>query len=369
MSKPWFVIAGGGTGGHLYPGLVVAEAMKAARPDIEITLFGTKRPIDEQLAAARNIALVKQEVLPLPRKITQWLTFLKAWRRSVKFAREQFAKRAPAVVLGLGGYAAGPPIVAASKLKIPTAIFNPDAVPGRANKKLAPMVDRVFVQWDQTRAHFPKARDVKRTGCPIREAFGQMNKDAAIRALKLNGDRKVILITGASQGAQSINAAMLELIDLWKNSPDWQLIHLTGKNDLEICANRYRAAGVDAKTIGYTEHMAHCMAAADLIISRAGASTLAEITAVGVPAILMPYPYDKHKHQLANAKVLADAHAAQIVEDSTDAGDNAQRLRPALESLMKGDERRRRMSKASAALGAINAVETMTQELLELAGL
>ena len=369
MAKPWFVIAGGGTGGHLYPGLVVAEAVCAARADVEITLFGTTRPIDEQLTSARGISLVKQEVQALPSKIMRWPSFLLAWRRSVKFAREQFAQRPPAVVLGLGGYAAGPPIVAAAKLKIPTAIFNPDAVPGRANKRLAPLVDRVFVQWDQTREHFPKARDVRRTGCPIRSAFGEVSRESAIRALKLHADRKVLLITGASQGAHSINAAILELMDLWKKNPEWQILHLTGKADLEFCTNRYREAGVEARTVGYTEQMAHYMAAADLIVSRAGASTLAEISAVGVPAILMPYPYDRHKHQHANARVLEESHAAVIVDDSVNAADNAYRLAPVLESLMRSDERRRRMAKACAAVGMGGAAGNMAEELLDLARL
>ncbi len=367
MKRPWFVIAGGGTGGHLYPGLAVAQAIQAIQPDFEVTVFGTKRPIDHKLVSGCGYELVQQSVQPFPSKFWSWPGFLMGWRRSVRRARERFESRKPVVVLGLGGYAAGPPIIAAAKLGIPTALFNPDAVPGRANRKLAPKVDCVFVQWHESAEHFQKSREIKVTGCPIRPEFAKATRKAGCRAFRIDEDRPTLLITGASQGARSINAASLEMFDLWRVATNWQIIHLTGEADLEMCRAKYSEAGVEARTLAYTDHMALAMACADLIVSRAGASTLAEITALGIPSVLMPYPFDKKQHQLANAKILADSHAAQIVQDTNNLKENARRLRDALRDLMKSDLRRQKMSQAAAAMGQMQAAETIAAELIDLA--
>lgn len=366
-NRPWFVIAGGGTGGHLYPGLAVAEALRAIQPDFEVSVFGTTRPIDEKLTTPRGYELVRQEVQAFPAKLWHWPRFLKAWRSSVTYAGHRFENRAPAVVLGLGGYAAGPPIAAATKLGIPTAIFNPDAMPGRANRRLSPKVDCVFVQWDATLEQFKTAREVKVTGCPIRPEFGKAKRKSGAAALKISADRPTLLVTGASQGARSINAAMLELCDLWRVAADWQIVHLTGEADKKMCEEGYREKGVVARVLAYTEHMALCMAAADLIVSRAGASTLAEITAMGLPSVLLPYPFDRKKHQLANAKVLADGGAAVIVNDVNNPKANASALREVLAGLMKSPQRRERMGRAAAAMGRHEAAQDIAEYLLEMA--
>lgn len=365
--KPWFVIAGGGTGGHLYPGLAVADALRAGAPDYDVTVFGTPRPIDRRLTEPRRIELVEQPVLPFPRKPLELYRFLRAWRCSVTAARARFKKRRPAVVLGLGGYAAGPPFVAAAKLRVPTALFNPDALPGLANRRLAPKADRIFVQWRETAEQFSRSERVRCTGCPIRADFAFADRAEAVHALKLDPRRKTLLVTGASQGAWSINAAMLQLVDLWRALTDWQIVHLTGTTDLQTCRQKYAQEGIRARTFAFTEHMPRCMAAADLILSRAGAGTLAEITAMGLPSVLMPYPFDRKKHQLANARVLVGAHAAVLVEDANNPEINAERLRGVLGNLMKSEDRRRHLGEVAGAMGRHDAAETIAAELLELA--
>jgi UDP-N-acetylglucosamine--N-acetylmuramyl-(pentapeptide) pyrophosphoryl-undecaprenol N-acetylglucosamine transferase len=366
-NKPWFVVAGGGTGGHLYPGLAVAEALQALQPDIEVCVFGTPRPIDKRLTDDRGYELVPQDVRPFTTKPWEWPGFLMAWSRSVRRASERFLTRPPAVVFGLGGYAAGPGVVAAAKLGFPVAIFNPDAVPGRANRRLASRADRVFVQWEETIDRFRHAADVRCTGCPIRPAFAKAAPEKGYRTFKLDPDKHTLLITGASQGARSINAAVMELVDLWRVAKDWQIIHLTGPADLDICRAKYEECGVAVRALAYTEHMAYCMAIADLVISRAGAGTLAEITAMGKPSVLMPYPFDRKQHQLANAKVLVKNHAAVLVLDSNDAKDNAARLQEELRDLMRSEERRRTLGRRAGALGRIDAAEVIARELFELA--
>ena len=376
--KPWFVIAGGGTGGHLFPGLAVIDAIRSWKADARFTVFGTTRPIDEKLVVPRGLELIKQAVLPFTSAPWRWPQFIGSWRRSVGAARTLFKDHAPAAVLGLGGYAAGPAIVAGAKLRIPTAIFNPDARPGRANHWLSPRVDRVFVQWDLTSDYFPRAKDVRCTGCPIRSGFSGVKPSKAKRAreaLKLKANKKTLLITGASQGARSINLAMLKVFEGWldgKNRQlleDWQIVHLTGQADLGTCREKYVALGIDALVFAFTEQMATCMAAADLVISRAGASTIAEIAAMGLPALLMPYPFDRKKHQLANARVLVEDNAAELVEDNGDPKANAVRLREILPSLMRSDQHRQRLGRSAAAWSRVDAADVMAQNLLEMAGL
>ncbi len=367
--RPWFVIAGGGTGGHLYPGLAVAEALTAIRPEFQVCVFGTPRPIDRRLTEPRKIELVAQPVRPLPRG-KPWLLFgfLADWIRSVRDAKRRFKKRPPAVVLGLGGYAAAPPVVAASRLGIPTALFNPDARPGVANQRLASRANRIFVQWRETAEHFKDPSKVRCTGCPIRSGFLQVKREEAIPALKLDAARKTLLVTGASQGAWSINAAVIQLCDLFNELGDWQIIHLTGDQDLELCRRKYAAARVPALTLAFTENMPACMAAADLIISRAGASTLAEITAMGLPSILMPYPFDRKKHQLANARMLEECNAAIVVEDTGDPVQNADNLVTPLKKLMGSGVHRDHMAEVAGASGRLDAAQSIAEGLLQLAG-
>jgi UDP-N-acetylglucosamine--N-acetylmuramyl-(pentapeptide) pyrophosphoryl-undecaprenol N-acetylglucosamine transferase len=158
----------------------------------------------------------------------------------------------------------------------------------------------------------------------------------------------------------------MELIDLWQMALDWQIIHLTGKQDLKHCRTKYAEAGVSALTLGFTEHMPYCMAAADIVVSRAGASTIAEIMAMSVPSVLMPYPFDRHQHQMANARILADGHAAAIVEDAQDVQTNARRLRKVLGELMNSEHRRHRMAQSAGAMGRHDAALVIAELLLEM---
>lgn len=362
-----FVLAGGGTGGHLYPGIAAAEELRKQRPEFEVVVYGTPRPIDAKLTESHKMGLVVQEVKPFTTSPKKIFGFIRSYYKSIAAAKKAFTERKPAIVLGLGGYAAAPPIIAAAKLGIPTALFNPDLIPGKANRKLADRVDRIFVQWYETIDKFGRVTKAKCTGCPIRAGFATVKKDAAIKALKLDPDKKTLLITGASQGAWSINTAVLELMDYWKTIPDWQIVHLTGANDLKGCRAAYAEAGIKATTLAFTEHMPHCMAAADLIISRAGASTLAEITAVGRASILMPYPFDKKQHQMANATHLADQNAAALVKDANEPQLNARRLRKELESLIASDHRRERLAEVAGAMGRHDAALSIAKGMLALA--
>ncbi len=365
---PWLILAGGGTGGHLFPGLAVVDRLRAARPEFEITVFGTTRPIDRDVVLPRGHALVPQAVRAFPSRPWQWPGFYLAWRRSLAAAREHFERRRPAAVLGLGGYAAAPPVIVASEMGVPTALFNPDAAPGRANRRLARCVRQVFVQWPVTVEAFAGSGAIVHvTGCPVRSRVLSVRRDEGCAAFRLDAGRPTLLVTGASQGARSINLACLELVPFLKAASDWQILHIAGSVDLELVQSGYAAAGLDARVVAFTESMPEALAAADLVIARAGASTLAELTARGIAAILLPYPYDRHQHQRANARVLERAGAAVVIDDAGDARANAAALRPQLERLVWSRGDRDAMAAASRALGRPDAGERIAALLLAAA--
>jgi len=362
--KPWIAFAGGGTGGHLFPALAVAEALGGTRGDIDISFFVTARPIDRQVLEARGYGFTPQVVRPFSRRPTEWWGFWRAWRAACGAARRRFRERRPAMVVGSGGYAAGPPLHVAQKMGIPTALLNPDAVPGRANRFVAKRARLICVQWAVTSDRFPATAPVQVTGCPVRPEFARANREEGVAAFDLDPARKILLVTGASQGARSINLAMLELVGFLaaagagpSGAAAWQVLHLAGPDDRQRVADAYAAANLPATVLAFTDRMAWAMAAADLVISRAGASTLAEITALGRPSVLLPYPYHRDQHQRANAQVLADAGAAILLADRVDAVANAGQLRGVLGELMEKPGKLDSMSEAAKRLGRPDAAD------------
>lgn len=364
MKEPYLVFAGGGTGGHLYPGLAVASAVQAMAPEIEIDFFTTQRALDRKLLEPTAHGQVPQPVQPVTRHPLRLPGFLLNWSRSVQQATRRFRQRRPLAVLGLGGYAAGPPVVAASKLGIWTVILNPDAIPGRANRWLARRADVVALQWDVSRQHFPPGVHCQTAGCPIRPEFADADGGAGRKRFGLDAARPLLVATGASQGARTVNEAMMRVWPTFQRQhPEWQLLHLTGPADADRVRQAYANAGVSATVVDFTHEMWLALAAADAVVARAGASTLSELTALGKPAILLPYPYHRDRHQHANADVLADAGAAIVLEDERDAERNAEPLRAALEAI-SDPQRRTAMAQAAVAMGRPRAAQAVAAWLL-----
>lgn len=369
--RPWFIFAGGGTGGHLFPALSVVESLRAMGEPPDVSFFCTDRPIDRDILGPAGVEAVPQCVQPFPAKPWLWPRFLLRWHQSVRFCLARFHSRRPAVVVGAGGYASGPPVYAAARLGIPTFLLNPDALPGRANQHMAAKakVSCVFAQWDVTREHFPSSVRVEVSGCPVRPGFRQaadLPADAVRASFGLDPRRPTLLVTGASQGARTINEAMLSLAgDV--AAAGWQVLHLSGAADADRVGRAYLEAsgGAVFKVLPFTERMPEAMAAADLIVSRAGASTLSEIQALGKPSILFPYPYHRDQHQRHNAAVLADAGAAVLLDDQKDAAANAARLGPVLRQLMSDATRRAEMASAASRLDCPQAADRIAAVLWE----
>ncbi len=372
MQPPTVIFAGGGTGGHLYPGLAVARALCDREPSARALFLTTDRPLDRDILRSHAMEQVVQPVRPVPSRPWRLIAFWRAWRASGAIARSVMRERRVAAVLGLGGYAAGPPVVAAHRAGVPAAILNPDVIPGRANRFLASRTDRVFAQWDATVARLPGAR-VEVVGCPIRPAFRALAaksdaRDVGRAHFSMPAEGRLLLVTGASQGARTVNDAMVRVWPVVaRRHHDWRLLHLTGAGDLQRVQSAYNAAGAPADrttAIDFTEHMAEAIAAADVVVSRAGASTLAELTTLGRASVLLPYPFHRDRHQHANAEQLAAAGAAAVVEDARDAQQTGPQLEAALEGVIEAD-RYQQMSDAARRQGLPDAAHRVAAWLAE----
>jgi UDP-N-acetylglucosamine--N-acetylmuramyl-(pentapeptide) pyrophosphoryl-undecaprenol N-acetylglucosamine transferase len=368
-NPPWFVFSGGGTGGHLYPALGVVRALREVCPDATFTFFATRRPIDGRVLGDSGCGHIRQDVRPLRATPWTWPGFALALGRARRGAQQRFTARRPSIVVGTGGFASAPAVLAAEKMGIPTAMLNPDARPGKANRWLAGRVDVVFAQWEATREAAPRSATIEVLGCPVRPGFGRVSRPDGCAAFGLDPDRPTLLVTGASQGARSINEAVPRLAAMLRARPAWQILHLTGDAEFAEVQRRYEEAGLAAKVLAYTSEMPEALAAADLVLSRAGASTLAEISAAGVASVLMPYPYDRGRHQHANAECLAAAGAASVVDDRREAAANAAALEPVLSAIIDDDEHRSRMASCARAIGRPDAACEIAARLLELAGI
>lgn len=382
-ARHWLVFAGGGTGGHLFPALAVVDALRRRDEPVDVSFFCTQRPMDREILSAERVEAFPLTVQPYPRRPWDWPGFWLKWRESVRRCTRAFRQRRPAAVVGAGGYASGPPVRVAMRLGIPTFLLNPDAIPGRANQHLARKkgLSGAFVQWMVTRNHFPPAVPVKVTGCPVRPAFArraqkprctdggvkdEIERRETLAGFGLQPARRTVLITGASQGARTINEAMMTLAPQVA-ATGWQVLHLSGEADQERIRRVYSQAGVPGVVLPFTDRMADGMWASDLIVSRAGASSLAEILALGRPSILLPYPYHRDHHQRQNGAVLVEAGAAVMLEDLKDASANARQMGPVLLALMSDDARRAEMASAARQLGRPKAAQAVAEHLLEAA--
>ena len=364
------LFAGGGSGGHLYPGIAVAEALGRILPHAKPVFLCTRREIDKTILAPTGHEVIEQPITPPRRSVGGLLRFWRNWRATHDLLRDVLNKRRPAAVLGLGGYAAGVAVKSAAKKGVPAAILNPDVIPGKANLYLMKHVRRVCCGFEATRQHVPPAVHDKLTitGCPVRPALTRPpTRDAAAARLDLDPLLRTLVVTGASQGATTVNEAVLEVFKTIKLQ-GWQVLHLAGPTLADKVRAEYREMNFPATVIDFTPAMADVWAVADLAVCRSGASTVAELADCGVPSILLPYPFHKDMHQLANAKVLAGAGAAEIVDDQRDRKQNAALLQPVLEKLLYDAPRRQSMAAAALTVARPDAADAVAHVLAELIG-
>jgi UDP-N-acetylglucosamine--N-acetylmuramyl-(pentapeptide) pyrophosphoryl-undecaprenol N-acetylglucosamine transferase len=309
--KPRIAIACGGTGGHLFPGLAVAQEL--LERECAVTLLISPKEIDQQ--AVKTV--VGMEIVTLPGVgLTPGskAAFGRGFVESFRAARELFRNQPPRAALGFGGFTSAPPILAARCSRVPTFIHESNAIPGRANRFLAWIAGRAFVGFPSTAGRLHSKR-VTVTGTPVRPALRLGTMAACRVAVGLDAARPVMLVMGGSQGASGLNEVVTESLPLIaRSAPELQWLHLAGSNDVANVKAAYAGLGLKAVVHPFFDRMDLALGAATAAISRAGASSLAELAAVGLPAVLIPYPAATDNHQFYNAREFADTGAARLLE-------------------------------------------------------
>jgi UDP-N-acetylglucosamine--N-acetylmuramyl-(pentapeptide) pyrophosphoryl-undecaprenol N-acetylglucosamine transferase len=304
------ILAGGGTGGHVIPALAIANELKK-NYTAEVLFIGTARGIENRLvpAAGYPLRLVRVGALKNVSLMTRAKTAFDL-PRAVWDASRMLNEFAPDVVIGVGGYASGPAMLAAVMKHIPTLAFEPNVVPGFANRVVARFVSGAAVHFEETAKYFRRAEV---TGVPVRQAFFEI----PVLSNKQRGGTPTLLVFGGSQGAHAINEAMIRCLpELQRQAPGIHIIHQTGERDYNDALAAYASLGESAEVFKFIEDMPAAFARADLVVCRSGASTVAEITAAGKPAIFVPFPRAADDHQRVNAEALARSGAAVVVEES-----------------------------------------------------
>ena len=354
------LIAGGGTGGHLYPGVAVARELMARVPGAAVTFVGTAAGIEARVIPREGLTLEtirsaglkgKSPVALLRGLLLLPLSALDAWR--------VITRRRPSVVIGVGGYSSGPVVALAALRGVPTMLMEQNATPGLTNRLLSRLVRTAAVTYEESLATFGSKAFV--AGNPVRPEFFAPGSDAPAAS-----GRTRVLVFGGSQGAHAINVAMAEAAaPLAAATPGVEVTHQTGERDLAMVREAYAAAGLAARVEPFLYEMDREMRAADVIVCRAGATTLAELTAAGRAAILIPLPTATDDHQRKNADALVRQGAVRVIDQRELTG---ARLAEALLGLARDGGARHRMAEAARGLARPDAARVIVDKVLALAG-
>jgi UDP-N-acetylglucosamine--N-acetylmuramyl-(pentapeptide) pyrophosphoryl-undecaprenol N-acetylglucosamine transferase len=308
---PLVAIACGGTGGHLFPGLAVAEVL--ARTGCSISLMVSSKDVDQQ--AVRSTPGLQVVRLPAVGLVSgQISAFVRGFWQSYRAVKQTFRAQPPQAVLAMGGFTSAAPILAGRGVGAATFLHESNSIPGRANRWLAPFVDAAFIGFPSA-ARRLHCHTVKTTGTPVRPQFQARDAAACRAALGLETDRPVLLVMGGSQGASGVNQLVAQSLPQFSaHLPDLQILHLTGQNDLGKISDAYAAYKLKAVVRPFLAEMELALGAATAAVSRSGASSLAELAAMRVPAVLIPYPSAVDNHQFYNAWAFVESGAARMLE-------------------------------------------------------
>ena len=363
------LIAAGGTGGHIYPGLALARALVQTRPDVDIRFVGTPRGLEGRLIPEAGFALRLVDIFPFTgwRKGLFPLSLVRASFQARRILREEGAD----VAVGMGGYASIPLIVGARLAGVPSLIHESGAIAGKANLVAARVTRNVALAWASAQARFPEKLGPRVVGMPLNpelEGFDRAAlREEARAAFGVPPGVTLLLVTGGSQGAASLNRLAVGLAARWRDRDDVRILLKPGRaHAADVQAELDRTGGAAVATaVAYFDRMDHAYAAADLAVTRAGAGTVAELAATGLPAILVPYPHATDDHQAVNAEVLVDTGGAVMVRDHEATAD---RVGPMVEKLLADPQELSRMSDAVRGAARPHAAADLARWVLELAG-
>jgi UDP-N-acetylglucosamine--N-acetylmuramyl-(pentapeptide) pyrophosphoryl-undecaprenol N-acetylglucosamine transferase len=358
------VVSGGGTGGHIYPALALIREINKEEDQAQFLYIGTEQGLESKLVSRENIPFKSIYITGFKRKFSfENLKTIYRFIKGVRDSKRMLKQFKPDVVIGTGGYVCGPVVYAAAKLGIPTIIHEQNSVPGLTNKFLSRYVDRIAICFEEAKQYFP-AEKVVMTGNP--RASEVMNQDGAKgkKSVGLNPKIPAVLIFGGSRGARPINEAVVKSLVQISEKP-YQVLYVTGdvhydevKNEVDILGN---PDNVIIKP--FIHNMQEVLAGIDLTVSRAGATTLAELTALGIPSILIPSPYVTNNHQEKNARALSDHGAAELVLESEL---SSAKLIGKIDGILMQPEKLKKMSAAAKKLGVPDSAKRLLKVIKEL---
>ena len=364
----------GGTAGHVNPAIALAQLLQERDPEVQILFVGAERGLEKELVPKagydfRTVHISSFHRSLKPREIKHNVISVCNLMRAPREARAILREFRPDIVIGTGGYASYPMVKAAAKAGIPTAVHESNMVPGLTTEMLEPFADRVMVGFESCRQHYKHPDKVIVTGTPVRGDFFDLTKEEAKRALNMDDGRPLIVSFWGSLGASGMNRQMADFLALEAAKEPFHHIHGAGNAGYPMVKQLLRDKGVDLEAHPalqvkeYIYNMAVVMRAADLVICRAGASTISELTALGVPALIVPSPYVTNNHQEKNARVLEEAGGAVVLLEKDSSG---QALFQAACAILHDEPRRLEMEKAMASLGIRDATERIYQTVAEL---
>jgi UDP-N-acetylglucosamine--N-acetylmuramyl-(pentapeptide) pyrophosphoryl-undecaprenol N-acetylglucosamine transferase len=353
---PFVAIACGGTGGHLFPGIAVAEHLK--KRGCNVALLISPKDVDQQAVKSAS----GMEIFTLPAVALQnknYFSFAKSFWNSFRASRSIFKQRNPDAVLAMGGFTSAPPVLAARKFGAKTFLHESNTIPGRANRFLARFMHMAFVGFPETASRL-KACKISVTGTPVRPQFQLRDAAGCRTALGLEPNCPTILVVGGSQGASGLNGMILSALPLLAGK-NWQYLHLTGTNDFEKVKVTYASRGIKAIVKPFLVEMDLALGAATISVSRSGASSLAEIAAMRLPSLLVPYPTAADNHQFVNASAFEKTSAAKLLEQKNSIPEKVATI---LVELVESETLRSTMQSALAQWHAPKAAEQIAENIL-----
>jgi len=338
-SRPKISIACGGTGGHLFPGVAIAQELLQRGCSVELII--TEKDVDKR--AVEGLAGLEIVAIPARSPAHGKVGFLAGLARSHRLLSKLWKRNPPQAVIAMGGFCSVPPVLTARGKGIPSFLHESNTVPGRANRFVARFCRQVFLWFPEAADHIPGSR-VSITGMPVRDSFVAGEKAGCREALGLSPDRPVLLVMGGSQGATAINRAVSGGLDeLSRENPSLQYIHLTGTDDLDWVRKRYESLGLQAHVRAFSDEMELILSASTLVVARSGASSLAELAVTRLPSVLVPYPHAADNHQFYNAGAFVASDAA-LMMDEAEAKSGA--VVPLVSKLIRDTEKRAAMTRA-----------------------
>lgn len=356
------IIAAAGTGGHINPGIAIANEIKHHYPNSDITFIGTPRGLENDLVPRAGYKLKTIEAYGIKRQISI-SNFKNVYKtlKSYKTAKKIIKEIKPDIVIGTGGYICGPVFSSAFKFKIPTVLHESNAFPGIAIRLLAKKTDTVLVGFEDTQKRLPKAKNVVVTGTPTKINkinLSQEQKNAIKKQFKIENELPIVTVFGGSQGAESINKCLIEIINK-KLNKDYQIIWAVGQKKYEEVKNNITEL-YNASIVPYIYNMEEILNLTDLIVSRSGAMTITEVAKCGKPAIFIPYPYATENHQEYNAKVLVNANAARIILDKELGTENLNKM---IQETISNKSKLKQMGENALKMSINNVQEKIYEEI------